>query len=219
MKEYLVKRINGDYDVVDHHSGFDVSDLIEIPSGAEVYMKGNLYNFFGKYEYKALMVTNKEGIWVKSIYESLTEHNKPILWERKVETKTENLISGKEALIAIANGQEVLTFDTRDSFKSLGWFNAFGLETNLFLGDTYYKFKLKPQIIEANLKLPAPFTPKDGEWCYVTDCGRELGYYAFKFNPHCKNHINYIQFGAYRTEDEIKQVVEAYRGVKGVKNN
>ena len=201
MKQYLVKGINGDYDVVAHHSGFDVGDLIEIPSGCNYY-----------YDYPV------NGI--KAFSKVATSFG-VLLWERNTtsdqEPDAENLISGKDALIAIANGQEVLVLDTRDSFKSLGWFNAFGLETNLFLGDTFYKFKLKPKTITVTLELPVPFTPKDGEWCYVTDCGSESGYYDFKFNPHCKDHINYIQFGAYRTEDEIKQVVEAYRGVKDAK--
>lgn len=39
MKEYLVKKINGDYVVTDHHSGFDVSKLIEIPDGADIAFK------------------------------------------------------------------------------------------------------------------------------------------------------------------------------------
>ena len=40
------------------------------------------------------------------------------------------LISGKEALIVMANGQDVQYMDTSNTFKSLGWSNAFGLETN-----------------------------------------------------------------------------------------
>ena len=34
MKEYLVKNIHGEYKVTDHHSGFNVDDLIEVPNGA-----------------------------------------------------------------------------------------------------------------------------------------------------------------------------------------
>lgn len=60
-----------------------------------------------------------------------------------------NLISGKEALIALANGEEVEYMDTSNTFKSLGWGNAFGLETNLFFSDRF-KFRLKPRAITIN---------------------------------------------------------------------
>ena len=59
------------------------------------------------------------------------------------------LISGKEALIALANGEEVEYIDTSNTFKSLGWGDAFGLETNLFFSDRF-KFRLKPRTITLN---------------------------------------------------------------------
>ena len=59
------------------------------------------------------------------------------------------LISGKEALIALANDQDVEYMDTSNTFKSLGWSNAFGLETNLFFSDRF-KFRLKPRTITIN---------------------------------------------------------------------
>ena len=36
MKEYLVENMYGEYVVTDHHSGFKVESLIEIPEGAEI---------------------------------------------------------------------------------------------------------------------------------------------------------------------------------------
>ena len=202
MKQYLVKGINGDYDVVDHHSGFDVGDLIEIPSGCNYY-----------YDYPV------NGI--KAFSKVATSFG-VLLWERNTtsdqEPDAENLISGKEALIAIANGQEVLVLDTRYSFKSLGWFNAFGLETNLFLGDTSYKFKLKPKTITVTLELPVPFTPKEGEYFFYIDLEEECGYSCKSFKEGYPSYDNNkIQLGAWVTSEEIKQVVEAYRGVKDAK--
>lgn len=41
MKKYLTRNINGDYFVVDHHSGFDIDQLILIPEGAEIALKGS----------------------------------------------------------------------------------------------------------------------------------------------------------------------------------
>lgn len=46
MKEYLVKNIHGDYVVTDHHSGFDVSRLTEIPEGAECAILGSEGNVY-----------------------------------------------------------------------------------------------------------------------------------------------------------------------------
>lgn len=120
------------------------------------------------------------------------------------------LISGKEALIALANDQDVEYMDTSNTFKSLGWSNAFGLETNLFFSDRF-KFRLKPSTIKINgIEVPAPFEPKPGE-LYYHPCGyRECGYW---FNTN--DGFDYL--GAWRTEYEIKQVVAALRSVFGKK--
>lgn len=60
------------------------------------------------------------------------------------------LISGKEALIALANGEEVLGFDTRDSMQSLGWWDASSMQVDQILDNPRYKFKLKPRTITIN---------------------------------------------------------------------
>ena len=69
------------------------------------------------------------------------------------------LISGKEALIALANDQDVEYMDTSNTFKSLGWSNAFGLDTNLFFSDRF-KFRLKPKTILIN-GIEAPSIKKE----------------------------------------------------------
>ena len=56
MKEYLVKNMYGDYVLTDHHSGFSVEDLIEVPEGAEIAViskdgKVTFYREGGNYQY------------------------------------------------------------------------------------------------------------------------------------------------------------------------
>ena len=120
------------------------------------------------------------------------------------------LISGKEALIALANGENVEYMDTSDAFESLGWSNAFGLGTNLFFLDRF-KFRLKPPTIRLSLEIPAPFKPKEGEKAYRLAPAIPCGYTEFYFGEN----ENEWQFGAWRTEEEIKQVVAALRQIFG----
>ena len=93
------------------------------------------------------------------------------------------LISGKEALIALANGEEVEYFDTRETFKSIGWTDAKGMQAWLFIQSTdgLYKFRIKPRTIN-EVDVPTPFEPKHGEILW-------------------------------HTEDEIKQVVSTLRSI------
>lgn len=121
------------------------------------------------------------------------------------------LISGKEALIALANDQDVEYMDTSNTFKSLGWSNAFGLETNLFFSDRF-KFRLKPRTILINgIEVPAPFEPEDGQEYWRIHPSSDAGYCSNESTQWPK----YYQFGAWRTEEEIKQVVAALRQVFG----
>ena len=110
------------------------------------------------------------------------------------------LISGKEALIALANNQEVEYFD-----EKLGEWVYMDM-THHFKRD----FRLKPRTITINgIEVPAPFEPKDGEDCraYVIDT-RNVNGYDWQHSSHCNpSHI------AWRTEEEIKQVVSALRSV------
>ena len=111
------------------------------------------------------------------------------------------LISGKEALIALANDRDVeyikeklnewVCMDMAHHFKR--------------------KFRLKPRTITINgIEVPAPFEPKDGENIFTPANFLEQGYIECKY-PTFENHV--FQFGAWRTEDEIKQVVEALRSI------
>ncbi|HGF8500269.1 TPA: hypothetical protein ACJB9M_003298, partial [Acinetobacter baumannii] len=80
--------------------------------------------------------------------------------------------------------------------------------------DTKFKFRFKPQTIKVELELPKPFEPKDGEKYYLINPFQEDGYDSYVFDVDNCDHI-YTQFGAYRTEEEIKQVVEQLRKIRG----
>ena len=121
-----------------------------------------------------------------------------------------NLISGKEALIALANEQDVEYIDTSNTFKSLGWGNAFGLSTNLFFSDRF-KFRLKPNTIDINgIEVPAPFEPKYDCLVYILDDSRQDGFREYDYDI---EDTGALFFGVWRTEDEIKQVVSALRSI------
>ena len=121
------------------------------------------------------------------------------------------LISGKEALIALANGEKVqLNCD-------IGWCDINDFEDwdikQFTQNVAKYEFRLKPRTITLNgIEVPAPFDPEVGEEYFYLNLQRECLYAAKIFN---KNHSDNsaIELGAWRTEEEIKQVVDALRKV------
>ena len=124
-----------------------------------------------------------------------------------------NLISGKEALIALANGEEVEFKDGMEKWENIK--HHMNLDLSMFLtAPEWMKFRLKPRTITLNrLELPAPFEPKDGDEVYFIDCETGRGYSSDAIGRGCKE--QWIQFGAWRKESEIKQVVAALRNVFG----
>ena len=119
------------------------------------------------------------------------------------------IISGKEALIALANGEEV---ECKNDVTGMDWSDATGLLVRSFFDPTHmWGFRLKPRTITINgIEVPAPFEPKEGDmvWCIneLSDKGYEARttYDKDDFIPN----IAY-----WRTEEEIKQVVEALRSI------
>lgn len=111
------------------------------------------------------------------------------------------MISGKEALIALANGEEI-EYQAMDK-------NFYPLQD--FLDSA--KIRLKPKTITLNgIEVPAPFEPKVGEYIYFISSDEIKGYAETTLEDTPMN-WGFIQFGAWRTEEEIKQVVEALRNV------
>ena len=118
------------------------------------------------------------------------------------------LISGKEAKLAWANGENV-EFYSEDLDK---WFS---LNDDVFLSDVFdtRKLRLKPRTITINgIEVPAPFEPKDGDKYYHISIQTSIGYGWDEWESSDYDARASI-FGAWRTEEEIKQVVSALRSV------
>ena len=113
------------------------------------------------------------------------------------------LISGKEALIALSNNQEVEYFD-----EKLGEWVYMDI-THHFKRD----FRLKPRTITINgVEVPAPFEPKKGDMYYRVNptCLKGDYYKTHSFSDEPFDH-SCAEFGVWRTEEEIRQVVAALR--------
>ena len=120
------------------------------------------------------------------------------------------LISGKEALIALANGEEVEFKDSVDKWENIKRY--MGLSLSMFL-DTpdWMKFRLKPHTISINgIEVPAPFEPKVGEEYWFIADYISSGYGCTQEGTGINSSI-----GKWKSEEEIKQVVAALRQVFG----
>ncbi len=120
-----------------------------------------------------------------------------------------NLISGKEALIALANGEDLQWRD--GDFQQWNDVND-DLRLGIF---NDCEFRLKPKTITLNgIEVPAPFEPKEGEiyWCFSTQTVLGYGHNVYESERADRRFIN---MGVWRTEDEIKQVVAVLRQVFG----
>ena len=117
------------------------------------------------------------------------------------------LISGKEALIALANGEEVQCNITGENEWAK---DIYSIQPYYFLGGGVgqFQFRIKPRTITINgIEVPAPFEPKDGDVYFYMTNFYDCGYDSRVFNSkHISNHYH-IQ--AWRSEEEIKQVVAA----------
>ena len=120
-----------------------------------------------------------------------------------------NLISGKEALIALANGEEVeYTNSCTPSWHEL---SVSGISINEIVNPKFNKFRLKPRTITINgIEVPAPFEPKVGEeYWFIAD------YISSAYSCTQEGTGINSSIGKWRTEEEIKQVVAALRQIFG----
>ena len=122
------------------------------------------------------------------------------------------LISGKDAVLALLEGKDLLwkktewEGDEKEPVHKSMW-NIEELLNGKTVGGEVVEFYLKPRTITINgIEVPAPFEPKDGESFWYMHSHAKCGY------SH-SNHLGIAYFGAWRTESEIKQVVEALRSV------
>lgn len=126
----------------------------------------------------------------------------------------QGLISGADALRALADGKDV-EYSVAGENK---WHdNILNISPYYFVGNGVgqFKFRLKPRTITLNVEIPAPFEPKEGEtyWCFSTQTVLGYGHNVYESERADRRFVN---TGAWRTEEEIKQVVAALRGgIKG----
>ncbi|MFW6527313.1 hypothetical protein [Acinetobacter baumannii] len=80
--------------------------------------------------------------------------------------------------------------------------------------DTKFKFRFKPQTIKLELELPKPFEPKVGDRYWIIHPAFKSGYTEAMFGEADK-HQSFQQFGAYRTEEDVKKAVEQLRKIRG----
>ena len=118
------------------------------------------------------------------------------------------LISGKEAKLAWANGKKL---QIANKIVGEDFYDIDDRNTTLNIFDLdFYQFRLKPHTITLNnIEIPAPFEPKEGEdcRCYYISTTFKHGFDWYHSTHHESNKI------AWRTEEEIKQVVSALRSV------
>lgn len=130
----------------------------------------------------------------------------------------QGLISGADALRALADGKEVEYSVNNSDWELFAESKVFcprAILSGINQNSQALSFRLKPRTITLSLEIPAPFEPKDGDTCFIVDSEQEDGFYRFIFSSDSGSHQNLIQFGVYPTKEEIKQVVAALRGIKG----
>jgi hypothetical protein len=119
------------------------------------------------------------------------------------------LISGKEALIALANGEEVEFKDGMEKWENIK--HHMNLDLSMFLtAPEWMKFRLKPRTITLN-GIEVPECGKDykyGNAMYILN-SLEIGEYCMVVLDKADEVPAYW----WRTESEIKQVVSALGSV------
>lgn len=134
------------------------------------------------------------------------------------------LISGADALRALSDDKDVEACVTlRLKKDEWHWFNAKSLtideieheETQGMPDGTDVRkivFRLKPRTVKLEIEVPEPFEPKEGDEFFYLNDGEDCGYvrciHDWGFDP------KELNFGAWRTEAEIKIVVEQLRKLK-----
>lgn len=160
-----------------------------------------------------------EGKWVRSILNDSEDYNLIIQHGLNPIEKPQDpaLISGD---VALANVHKCTVQYLHDDEPYGRWTTITDhfwsqYHLGMFLDpDTKFKFRFKPQTIKLELELPKPFKPRKGEYYFYLHSCREEGYGKGLYEGIGVDQT-LMQFGAYRTEEEIKQVVEQLRKIRG----
>ncbi|MFX6150176.1 hypothetical protein ABTF40_03890 [Acinetobacter baumannii] len=152
--------------------------------------------------------------WLKSLIET-SEH---LIEIEKPQPQDPALISGADVPALIKKGESV-QFRSVFNVQGGGEWQDLNLERDeeeFSLGDlinTRFEWRLKPQTIKLELELPKPFEPEEDCHVYILDDGKTDGYRRYSYEVHGDKGNTFI--GIWRTEDEIKQVVEQLRKIRG----
>lgn len=144
----------------------------------------------------------KSKCWDKS--RSVDIKNKDLEPIQSSKEDEQGLISGADALRAIADGKDVEYFTD----KWVGC-DSKRLVVSWYLDDVY-QFRIKPTTVKIEIEIPKPFEPKVGDYVYFL-CSDETKGYAETTLEDTPMNWGFVQFGAWRTEKEVKQVVAALR--------
>ncbi|HAV5308039.1 TPA: hypothetical protein JI040_00675 [Acinetobacter baumannii] len=140
------------------------------------------------------------------------------------------LISGADAEL-VAQAKKFITSDHLNRFEAAeahleghpvqfmlanGDFIDITSDTTLgiFEKDGGYSFRLKPQTIKLELELPKPFEPKVGDIYWFLSPFYSTGYDHCTFANDSSDKLH-VQYGAYRSEDDVKKAVEQLRKIRG----
>ena len=124
-----------------------------------------------------------------------------------------DLISGKEALRALADGKTVEVKRIHDN----EWQPAQIFGVSVFTDSETTSFRIKPHTIAINgieVVKPQKNMPKKGDDVFTLDFTRYEGYVSWT----CQSSINTFSRDWWKSEDEIQQVVEALRQVFGIRH-
>lgn len=128
-------------------------------------------------------------------------------YEKFKPIQEQGLISGADALRALADGKEVqCTITGKNDWTK----DIYSIQPYYFVGGGVgqFQFRIKPRTITLNVEIPAPFEPKDGEIFWFVSPYTYKGYDSKYFVDDC---TGFLLNGVWRTEEEIKQVVAALR--------
>lgn len=206
VREFLEPQEDGTYKVIEWTClTCPPEDYVEIPEGSEDYRSNNKF-----YKDSGVRFYSYKGEWLLS--EQTGRHQ--ILWQRP--TRDPALISGD---VALANVHKLIVQYLHDDEPYGRWTTITdNLWSQYHLGmfldpDTKFKFRFKPQTIKLELELPKPFEPKEGDTFYYLTDGEECGFvkceHDWTFDP------KELNFGAWRTEDDVKKAVEQLRKIRG----
>ncbi|OCY90866.1 hypothetical protein [Acinetobacter pittii] len=203
---------------------------IEIPEGSELYAhwpSNGDKNFHSEKSYF------QDGNWeicawsVEKIKNG--EAGARVLWNRNQNTENQadkglleqskkfikpDQLNRFQAAQAYLDGKPVQFMTANGDFIDISSNSTLGI----FEEDGGYSFRIKPTILNLNIEVPAPFEPKVGDMYWFISPFYSTGYDHCKFSNDIADKLH-IQYGAWRTEEEMKQVVAAWRkGIKELNN-